>query len=215
MTGAAEPKNFTHVIDIMRKRSCLTPPHKSVSIKESELAGEFGMSRTPIRQALQTLAREHIVSIRPNVGAQIDALPPGSKAGSIKVYSDFAAVAAGSKPLPIEVPMEFGAIVALLEAGPDFNEELYVALAVKAQNAIVSIIDDPIVADALLAAFWRLLRWRVSDFHHDPSSHWTLFHGNMKKLATAASTQDAGTFLGALLNRTEELYSFSTQSSLK
>ncbi|MBN1835544.1 MAG: GntR family transcriptional regulator [Spirochaetales bacterium] len=43
-------------------------------LKEAELAGEFGVSRTPIREVLQQLAKDGMVQILPNRGAVVHSL---------------------------------------------------------------------------------------------------------------------------------------------
>ncbi len=43
-------------------------------VREQELAGEFGVSRSPIREAMQLLEREGLVLIHPRRGAQVTGL---------------------------------------------------------------------------------------------------------------------------------------------
>jgi DNA-binding GntR family transcriptional regulator len=43
-------------------------------LREAQIAEDFGVSRTPVRQALRHLEREGLVRIRPNRGAVVNAL---------------------------------------------------------------------------------------------------------------------------------------------
>jgi DNA-binding GntR family transcriptional regulator len=52
-------------------RGDLAPGEK---VPEKELCNQFGVSRTPLREALKVLASEGIVTLRPNRGAMVSAL---------------------------------------------------------------------------------------------------------------------------------------------
>lgn len=68
--------------DAMADRIVAVLQHKILSgkipvgawLRHSALAEEFGVSRTPVREALRILASQGIVTIRPNSGARVDAV---------------------------------------------------------------------------------------------------------------------------------------------
>jgi len=58
----------------IRDRICLLEYRPGTMLRENELAEEFGVSRTPVREALQRLAVEGLVEIRNGVGTIVTAL---------------------------------------------------------------------------------------------------------------------------------------------
>ena len=67
----SEPKNGSMqatVIAEMRRRIIKGDVEPGTSLSEAALADEFGVSRTPVREALKQLQTEGLVEIRPRVG---------------------------------------------------------------------------------------------------------------------------------------------------
>lgn len=58
----------TEIYKILRDRICLLEYPPSTVLRESTLAGEFGVSRTPIRAVLQQLAHDGLIESRDGVG---------------------------------------------------------------------------------------------------------------------------------------------------
>lgn len=56
------------IYQVIRDRICFFDYPPATVLKESELAEEFGVSRTPIRQILQRLEAERLVEVRDGVG---------------------------------------------------------------------------------------------------------------------------------------------------
>ena len=59
---------------ILRDRICFLDYPPGARLREAQLAEEFGVSRTPIRQALQRLELERLVDVRDGVGAIVTAV---------------------------------------------------------------------------------------------------------------------------------------------
>lgn len=62
---------FDRIHRSLRERICLLDFLPGTVLKEQELAREFGVSRTPVRQVLQRLSYEGLVTIRNGVGTTI------------------------------------------------------------------------------------------------------------------------------------------------
>ena len=77
-TEATAPKRGqAHTIhEQLRLRICLLDYQPGSMLRENDLAAEFGVSRTPIREALQRLAIEGLVEIRNGVGTFVTLLSP-------------------------------------------------------------------------------------------------------------------------------------------
>ncbi|WP_146588082.1 GntR family transcriptional regulator [Puniceibacterium confluentis] len=201
---------FLHqdILDALRTRICLTPPEESFPLQESALGREFDVSRTPVRQVLQTLAREHLVDIRPSVGATVTRLSPSSKSECFTLYRDLTAIAATlaeGKPLHRRTTMEFASVMGILQSDPELNTELYVTLAVRIQMAVSLVIEDQILFDALLAAFWRVIRWRVQDLDRDPEMHWGRFLSNVRETADSTASGDPAHVLRTIAGVTDKM----------
>lgn len=61
-------ERFTRIYTELRNRICTNRYPPGTVLNESELAGEFGLSRTPIRSVLQKLSHDGLVETRNGVG---------------------------------------------------------------------------------------------------------------------------------------------------
>lgn len=93
-TAAASPKRVqAHTIhEQLRLRICLLDYQPGSMLKENELAAEFGVSRTPIREALQRLAIEGLVEVRNGVGTFVTLLSPSDLHDVYKVRIEIASL---------------------------------------------------------------------------------------------------------------------------
>src|SRR2546430_1621519 len=64
-----------HVYAVLKQRilSCALRPGQR--LVEQALCGELGVSRTPLREALNRLSHEDLVSFRPHAGYRVAGLP--------------------------------------------------------------------------------------------------------------------------------------------
>ncbi len=73
--GATENPGFRSnallIYETMRQRVAIRHYPPGAWLKEQEIAAEFGVSRTPVRQALQQLETEGLVEIRNGVGVRV------------------------------------------------------------------------------------------------------------------------------------------------
>jgi DNA-binding GntR family transcriptional regulator len=70
--GAARPLTSSALIHAALRARIVTVDLKpGTPLVEKELAEEFGVSRTPVREALLRLAHEHLVDIRPQSGTYV------------------------------------------------------------------------------------------------------------------------------------------------
>ena len=64
------------------------------AVDEKALADRFGVSRTPVREALLTLAAQHLVRIVPRSGIHVHAPAPSELVGMLEALSEIEAVVA-------------------------------------------------------------------------------------------------------------------------
>jgi DNA-binding GntR family transcriptional regulator len=73
-TGVESPgfrSNALLIYETMRQRIAIRHYPPGTWLKEQEIAAEFGVSRTPVRQALQQLETEGLVEIKNGVGVRV------------------------------------------------------------------------------------------------------------------------------------------------
>lgn len=70
----APRERFVAIHRVLRERICLLIHPPGAALSETELAQEFGVSRTPIRRVLQTLEGEGLVETTPSVGSIVTAV---------------------------------------------------------------------------------------------------------------------------------------------
>ena len=62
--------------DLLRDRICLLEYRPGAMLRENEIAAEFSVSRTPVREALQRLSIEGLVEVRNGIGTFVTTLDP-------------------------------------------------------------------------------------------------------------------------------------------
>ncbi|EAR50111.1 regulatory protein GntR, HTH:GntR, C-terminal [Oceanicola granulosus HTCC2516] len=142
-------------------------------LHEGELAERFGVSRTPVRQALQRLAYERMVTVKSGVGTMVVRLQPEQRDDDIAVAAallDAAAACAGPAPLPARATLTFAGFGGMLDQRPALGAEEYFELRARLLAALVELIPSEILADAYRAAGWRLIRWRMAAVAEDAAA---------------------------------------------
>lgn len=118
-------------------------------LPEPLLCSEFGVSRTPLREAMKVLEGEGLVEMRPHVGAVVTALDPPDLADKFEVLAGLEQIAA-SKVAKLRHSVTLDgimriqdAMVAAAEAGDvsryyDLNDEFHRAIVSGANNATLA-----------------------------------------------------------------------------
>lgn len=156
------------IADAIRKRICLQPQDGPHLLLEGVLADEFGVSRTPVRQALQRLAYEGLIEVRTGVGSVVSPMDPAVRGMHFAVHGELLGLVAGlpDAPVPQEVARRLGMIstqdMAHLSTDPHAVYAVFTEL-----NALMSqLIPDPVIADAHLVSGWRIVRWFLADMQN-------------------------------------------------
>lgn len=193
--------NAETIANALRKRICMEPPTQSPLLHEQALAVEFGVSRTPVRQALQRLAYERLVEVRSGVGTVVSALDPSRREDDIQLAHGLLRLAAemeGDRPLSLEAK---GYIVALERQIADAaSVDLASKYAIRSTTltVITREMSNDILAEALKAALWRLFRWRLAEAAAAPEGIDAYLRGAMERMARATSAGTVRALLEAL-----------------
>ena len=191
--------NFQHqkIQAELRTRIFLAPPDTPLVFRETDLAREFGISRTPIRQILQGLAHEQLVETQTGVGTVLTELKDQDRARDLSVYSQIA-LAASRVPgneITNEIMMRIMGLAQMAESEENRSLQLFISLAAESAEATCQIIGDAILADALASSRWRVIRWRIRDFHEDAEAFWDSTIRNFQRTSSAVRTRDASHYL--------------------
>ena len=76
--GQAEERTADGLYEAIRRRICVARYPWGSRLREGGLAEEFGVSRTPVREALQRLSANGLVSVRHGVGSIVTAGDPST-----------------------------------------------------------------------------------------------------------------------------------------
>ena len=164
--------NADTIANSLRKRICLEPPTQSPLLHEQALAQEFGVSRTPVRQALQRLAYERLVEVRSGVGTIVSPLRLENKQRDIDLAFALINVAAeieGDRPLSVEANAYIVALERQVNAAKVIDLETNYTIRSTSITIITNEMSSDILGNALKAALWRLFRWRMAEAADIPS----------------------------------------------
>ncbi|MFA7433908.1 MAG: GntR family transcriptional regulator [Gemmobacter sp.] len=168
-------------------------------INEPALCDRFGVSRTPLREALKVLASEGLVDLLPNRGAQVSPLRPGEIAETFPVIAALealageAACAHATAAEIVEIAALHTEMVACHAAGdlPEYfrlNQRIHEAIMAAARNGV-------------LAATHRALSLRIRRARYAANlspDRWAQAVGEHGAILAALQARD-GARLGALL----------------
>ncbi|QPM91802.1 GntR family transcriptional regulator [Pseudooceanicola algae] len=152
---------------VLRERICLFAGPGDMLLHEGQLAAEFGVSRTPIRQVLQMLAYESLVETRSGVGTIVSPLLPERRRNDEIAFRALLSAAA-SCPVPGRYGLdEAGALlrkarVLLRAEGPITRDRLFHLLE-HLLDATAILVDDHILVAAMRASCLRYMRWVVTE----------------------------------------------------
>lgn len=91
----------TRIYEQLRQRIATRAYAPGTRLSESDLAAEFGLSRTPVRQALQRLATDGLVSIRNGVGVTVTDLDRAEIDQAYYLRCELAAMIGHTAPRPL------------------------------------------------------------------------------------------------------------------
>lgn len=136
-----------------------------IVLHEGNLAQEFGVSRTPIRQVLQKLAYERLVETRSGVGTIVAELHDATRDTDTAVLAALLAAArdvSGQTEMPRDVVLAMAQHSASAESAVTSAED-YLSLRTGLLELTGTLAPDAILGDAIRAAHWRHIRWRMAD----------------------------------------------------
>jgi len=180
------------ILDTLRARIFRAPAGVPVLLRETEIAKEFGLSRTPIRQVLQTLAYEHLLETRMGVGSVAPPLDPATRRDDFDAYAQVTLAAARMKSNVItpDTKMTLAGVAQLARSETTRDVDFFINVSVRSANALADVITNQIVADAFRAARWKVVRWRVQDLRANPQAFWDMTAQTLTRMANAVESDD-------------------------
>lgn len=180
----------------IRNRICLHPGEEQQLLLEGTIAAEFGVSRTPVRQALQRLAYEGLIEICTGVGSVVTPMEPAQRHMHFAVHGRLLGLVAC---LPdVQAPRDIKTLLGMiamqyLSDRPMEAQTVYAAFT--ELNALLSrMIPDPVIADAHMVSGWRIVRWYLSDTEEEYSAPIDMLQELFKVLPANADMGAAAMF---------------------
>lgn len=168
---------------VLRQRIAFAQPDSDPTLPESTLAKEFGVSRTPVRQALQRLEYERLVTIRSGVGSTVVPLSKENRDMDINVACSILTAAAeccGAERLPFQTTVLLSGHLGALSMVEQVDETVYFNAYSQVLSTTAELIPNNILRDAFCATYWRLVRWRMADFGKSPSEQNAFFQEHLE-----------------------------------
>lgn len=177
------------VLKAIRTKICLSDPREALWLKETALADEFGVSRTPIRHILQVLTNAQLLETQSGhtqtTVLKVEDLPKHFETyGSI---CDVAISVAKEERVPRKTILALMSVHNSLLIDDDRSPEAFIDIYDRIIDALAYMITDPIVCFAHQAAFWRLIRWRVQEVAAGIEGSWDLAASNIQTAIDAAT----------------------------
>lgn len=156
------------IADAIRKRICLQPQDGPHLLLEGVLADEFGVSRTPVRQALQRLAYEGLIEVRTGVGSVVSPMDPVVRGMHFTVHGELLGLVARlpDAPIPQDVARPLGMIRAQDVSDLPMDPDRVYAVFTELNGLLSRLIPDPVIADGHLVSGWRIVRWLLADMQN-------------------------------------------------
>ncbi len=194
----------------LRRRICLYTAAEPLVLHEGEIARQFGVSRTPVREVLTLLAAQKMVKTRPGVGTIPTSLLPERRDADIVAFAAIyraAATCVQGQPVDREALVGMVACKARLDLVEVPDHGAYVEIIGAAIEALALLVADLILREAVRASHWRLLRWRARDTASDPASVWPRMVANFEEVLTTLRSGTASEVLRRTAERGERYLS--------
>lgn len=135
----------------------------SSRLDEAALAERFGVSRTPVREALKSLAAQQLVELRPHAGAFVAAPSVQSLLEMFEAMGELEAACAGfaaQRARPADIAALSAAHEACLAAGAAQAHEQFLTANNRFHDAIGAAAGNAFLSGQTLALRRRLAPWR-------------------------------------------------------
>lgn len=156
----------TEIKNALRRRIIMHVGGDTLTLHEGKIASQFGVSRTPVRQVLQSLAAEALVEVRSGVGSIATPLHPERRERDVEALAAFLR---GCSPIATDtalekVRVEMIGLQSVLNASKLSKlDETYFDSAERLLACLTTLVNDRVLEDALVACFWRYIRRRIAE----------------------------------------------------
>jgi len=159
----------------VRKRIIFHDPAEDLILYEGKLAQEFGVSRTPVRQVLQSLAAEWLVEVRSGVGTVASPLIPENRDRDIKSFLAICEACSGFVDYENLADIEIGAFT--------LKTRIKNAPAKVDQDFFFDIANE--IRDAFVACYWRFIRRLIAEMDGDSPKSVTVLASIVEQIQIA------------------------------
>ncbi|MSU89341.1 FCD domain-containing protein [Rhodobacteraceae bacterium 2CG4] len=181
----------TDVASLLRERISTGEMPPGERLREVQLCEEFGVSRTPVREAFRTLAAEGLVDLLPNRSVVVSKLQADDVRHLIVVFAEVEALAArlACERITDDEIKEIGRLLnEMVDCHGQRERAAYLKLNQKIHRRTIEISGNPV-----LLAVWQSLAPQIERARALPnldSSRWTDALFEHSKMFTALATRD-------------------------
>lgn len=135
------------------RRICFLDYPPGTQLKEAVLAKEFGVSRTPVRDAISRIKHLGLIETRNGVGTVVTTLPREQIEHVYEMRMQLATLIGTMSPQPV-TENELAWVEELLNAAIDLEQEFDTRRYVELNDQLQMLIAD-LIGNTLLKSFWR------------------------------------------------------------
>lgn len=165
----AEKQKTDLIFETLRDRICLLDYPPGTVLRETELAQEFGISRTPIRGILQRLKHGHLVMVRDGVGTIVTDLSQTELSDIYEMRLKMAELIGVLSPNPVTLTHK-NIAAELLQRAKQLCLHYTASEYWHINHALHALIAD-LIGNSVLQETWDQLYFRSARFWYRYASH--------------------------------------------
>lgn len=165
--GEARKFAAADIHDLLRDRICLLEYRPGAILRENEIASEFSVSRTPVREALQRLSIEGLVEVRNGIGTFVTTLDPTQLREVFELRIQMAKLFGRMQPRDV-LPNDISMLERLLQRSNHLIDNLDLREHWEINHALHFVISD-MVGNQTFLDMWHNLYFRAARVWYDVS----------------------------------------------
>lgn len=196
------------LLQTLRLRIFLAAPTTDLIFRGTEIATEFGLSRTPVRQIFERLEAEGLVTTRPGIGTVAPALDLNARDIDFAAHRELCLACArlSGRAVPQATRLHLSGASQMLQEMPGPDMAFFVTNTIEFIDNVSQSIESPILAEAFRKARWKITRWRTLDAIDAPQAFWDQLKANTQLLNDYVKQGDMRTVFEALAGLRLEIH---------
>jgi len=186
-------ENATNLYQTLRERICTALYPFGAILRETELAEEFGVSRTPVRETLQRLSSDGLVETRRGVGTIVTAGDPATLEAIYALRIEIAGMIGrlATRPCPPESAARMAALYEALSALPEPCDAIAFWRCNEERHAIINaLIENPELRQLHDLYYYKVAPFWFPRYREAPARELSLLLRELEETAFWMATGD-------------------------